>query len=99
MRALNGPVHFENDTILDLIAIQDLLDYEKLAPALKDHDILLINGWDDDLVPIEEHTIPFYRALVEHSAAKVRIEAVQDGHEFAQTKDQIVSIILGWISA
>lgn len=98
LRAPNGPVHFQDDLIPDLVAIQDLLDHEKLAPSLSDRDILLLNGWDDEIVPIEEHTIPFYRALVKNGAAKVHIAAVQDGHEFAQMKDQLVRIILDWIS-
>lgn len=98
LRVPNGPVNFKHDVVPDLIEIQDLLNYEKLAPPLRDHDILLINGWDDDLVPIEEHTIPFYRSLIVSGANKVRIEAVQDGHKFSKTKDQIVSIILDWIS-
>jgi alpha/beta superfamily hydrolase len=98
LRTPNGPVRFQDDVISELIEMQGNLNYENLVLSLKDRHILLINGWDDDLVPIEEHTIPFYRSLVENGAKKVRIEAVRDDHEFSKTKDQMVKIILNWIS-
>ena len=50
-----------------------------------------------DLSPIEEHTLPFYRSLIKNDFGKVRIEAVQDGHEFSNSKKEIVQIILGWL--
>jgi dipeptidyl aminopeptidase/acylaminoacyl peptidase len=97
LRTPKGPINYQADLIPDLIAYQDSLDYEKLAPVLKDRDILLIGGWNDDLSPIEDYQIPFYRALVENGANKVRIEAVHDGHEFSESKDQLVKIITDWL--
>jgi predicted esterase len=97
LRVPKGPVQFRNDLIQDLIENQHSFDYEKLAPQLVDRNILLIGGWDDDLTPIEEHTIPFYRALQLNGAAHVRIEAVQDGHEFSNSEDQIVQHLVNWL--
>ena len=97
LRKPDGPVNFRDDTIPELIAYQESINYELLAPHLKDRDILLVGGWDDNLTPIEDHTIPFYRALLASGALKVRIEAVQDGHEFSNSKDQIIKIVLNWL--
>ncbi|MCB9446547.1 MAG: alpha/beta fold hydrolase [Ardenticatenaceae bacterium] len=97
LRAPEGPVHFQDDLIPGLVTYQDALDHEKLAPWLHDRHVLLIGGWEDEITPIEAHTIPFYRALVKSGAAHVRIEAVQDDHEFARSKVQIVQLILDWL--
>jgi alpha/beta superfamily hydrolase len=97
LRAPQGPVNFQDDLIPDLVANQDALDHEKLAPLLNDCHILLVGGWKDDVTPIEAHTIVFYRALINNGAANVRIEAVPDDHEFSQSKEQIVQLILNWL--
>jgi len=97
LRAPTGPLNFRDDMIPGLIENQETFDYEKLAPQLKDRDILLIGGWDDDITTIEGHTLPFYRSLRENGAEKVRIEAVQDGHDFSKSKDQLVRIIKNWL--
>ncbi len=97
LRSPEGPVNFQDDLIPGLVAYQDALDHEKLASLLHDRHILLIGGWEDDITPMEAHTIPFYRALVNGGAANVRIEAVQDDHEFSRSKAQIVQFILNWL--
>jgi hypothetical protein len=97
LRSPNGPLKASENILTNLIENQDRLDYEKLAPKLIDRDILLIAGWNDDLTTIEEHTLPFYRALRVSGADRVRIEAIQDDHEFAGSKDQIVQILVNWL--
>lgn len=99
LRAPKGPVHFQDDLIADLIANQDLLDHEQLASVLSDRRILLIGGWQDDVTPIEDHTLVFYRALISQGAAQVQIEAVADDHEFAKSKEQLVQFIQDWLKA
>ncbi len=93
----NGPLKFQDDLISNLIENKDSFDYQKLAAQLTDRDILLIGGWDDDLSPIEEHTLPFFRFLVKNDVKSVRIEAVQDGHEFSNSKNEIVQLIMNWL--
>jgi fermentation-respiration switch protein FrsA (DUF1100 family) len=97
LRAPKGPLRYRDDILQELITIQPKLDSRELAPQLADRDILLIGGWDDEVVPIEDHILPFYRALVAEGAENVRIEAVQDNHEFAKSKDRLVQIILEWL--
>ncbi len=97
LRAPKGPVNFQDDLISGLIEYQDSLDSVKLAPLLKDRDMLLICAWNDDFVPIEDNTLPFYRSLLKNGADKVRIEAFQDDHEFSNSKDRIVEVVLDWL--
>jgi dienelactone hydrolase len=97
IRTPNGPVNFRDDLLKDLVENQASFDIDKLAPQLIDREILLIGGWDDHVIKIEDHMIPFYRSLVESGAKKVRIEAFQDDHEFSKSKDQLVQIILDWL--
>ena len=80
----------------DLVANQVTFDVERLRPHLTDRDILLIGGWDDRVAAIEDHMLPWYRSLVEQGAT-VRIEAFQDGHEFSESKDQLVQVISSWL--
>lgn len=97
MRAPKGSVNFQDDLIPGLVVYQDVLDHEKLAPLLHDRRILLIGGRQDEVTPIEAHTIPFYHALV-NGGADARMEIVPDDHEFSASKEQIVQIILSWLA-
>ena len=97
IRAPSGPVRFQDDLLADLIENQDAFDSEKLAPRLKDRDVLLIGGWDDGVSAIEDHILPFYRLLSEQGTS-VRIEAFQDDHEFSESRDRLAQVILSWLS-
>jgi alpha/beta superfamily hydrolase len=98
IRSPNGPINFRDDLLTDLVENQSTFDVDKIVPQLIDQEILLIGGWDDQVIRIEDHMIPFYRSLVENEAKKVRIEAVQDDHEFSKRKDQLVQIIFDWLN-
>lgn len=97
IRAPKGPVNFKDDILSDLVENLATFEIEKLVPLLKDRDILLIGGWDDRVVAIEDHILPLYRSLVE-KGTNVRIEAFQDDHEFSESKDQLVQVIVNWLS-
>jgi dienelactone hydrolase len=97
IRAPDGPVAFNDDILSDLIAIQETFDMEKLARALKEHSVLLVGGWNDSVIGIEEHLLPFYRILAANGAKKVRIAALPDDHEFSSSRDQLVRLIVDWL--
>ncbi|MFC1878674.1 alpha/beta hydrolase [Chloroflexota bacterium] len=94
----DGPIHFENDRLMDEI-IQDPTPYDLRlnAAALADRDILLIGGWDDAVVTFEDKILPVYRALKAAGADSVKITAVQDDHSFEHSINELAEIIITWI--
>lgn len=99
IRAPAGPVRFDDDLLADLMANQASLDHERVAPSLRDRDILLIGGWQDTIVPMAEHILPFHRALVESGAHRARLVTFDDDHEFLESQDQLVAVLLNWLVA
>jgi hypothetical protein len=57
----------------------------------------LMGGWNDRVVDLEEHLLPFHRLLLANGAKKARIEANPDDHEFSETRDQLVQLIVHWL--
>jgi dienelactone hydrolase len=98
IRAPNGPVKYKDDILSDLIENRVVFEIEGLIPYLIDCDVLLIGGWDDRVVAIEDHILPLYRLLAKNGA-KVRIEAFQDDHEFYKNKDRLVQVIVNWLKS
>lgn len=68
------------------------------APALVDRDILLIGGWNDGNVTIEDKILPFYRALQSAGAKQVQIAAVQDDHSFEKCGQEVLELVVQWLS-
>ena len=66
------------------------------AKQLTPKDILLIGGWDDNVVSIDQYILPLYRALQKENAAQVRMQAFQDNHGFVQSREQIAEVIIDW---
>jgi pimeloyl-ACP methyl ester carboxylesterase len=98
IRSPKGPVLFRDDLLTDLIDNRAIFDIDYLSPLLKDRDILLISGWDDSVTAIEDNILPFYRSLIKNCANKVKIEAIQDDHEFLHSRDRLVEIIMDWLN-
>lgn len=69
------------------------------ASLLADRDVLLICGWDDPMVTIEDYVLPLYRALKQEKAKNVRIEAFQDDHTFSKSRDELARSIAEWIKS
>jgi dipeptidyl aminopeptidase/acylaminoacyl peptidase len=65
-----------------------------LAPK----DILLIAGWDDGNVSIENIVLPLYRSLKNEKAMNVKIIAVPDSHSFRNSRDELTQIIIEWLN-
>ena len=97
IRKPKGAVIFQDNVLDDLKNYQETLDPLNSAAKLKEQDILLIGGWNDEISAIEDHLIPFYRALVTHGNPRVQIEALNTDHEFSNCKSQLVEIIVEWI--
>ncbi len=69
------------------------------SKALASKQLLLIGGWDDSKVTIENYILPLYRKLLEENANKITIRAFQDGHSFDNTRNELMHAILEWINS
>jgi hypothetical protein len=58
---------------------------------------LLIGGWDDSVIEIENFILPFYRLLKQNHSTTVMIQAFQDDHEFSKSKDKLIQVIVRWL--
>ena len=94
-----GPVDFGSDSraILDeLTENPDPYDLRLNAESLSDRDILLLCGWDDPYVTIEDYVLPLYRRL-KNLNAPVRIVSFQDDHVFNSSREELAHTIIDWI--
>jgi dienelactone hydrolase len=82
---------------LGIMESNSTFDLRNCAPLLAPKDILLIGGWDDRGVSIENNILPLYRALKNENARKVKITAVQDNHSFSSYREEITHTIIEWI--
>lgn len=67
------------------------------AQLLNQKKILLIGGWDDPNVSLENIILPLYRALLKEKAKNVKIAAVLDNHSFKNSKEALAQIIIKWL--
>ena len=73
-------------------------DLRLAAPRLADRRILLIGGWDDVNVKIDNHILPLYRSLRAAGADDVTMVAFQDDHGFATVRRELANVILEWMA-
>ena len=60
-------------------------------------DILLIGGWYDNDIKVEDHLIPFYRCIQESSIKRLNINIFETDHSFESVNDNLKKVILNWI--
>jgi surfactin synthase thioesterase subunit len=79
--------------------INDINNYDlvKHAKTLKNRDILLIGGWKDQQVTLEDHILPLYREFEKLGAEDVSIKVFDTDHYFANVKDELVKTLSDWI--
>jgi dienelactone hydrolase len=77
--------------------LDPIFDLRASAPRLANKEILLIGGWDDRQVTIEQIILPFYRALEKAGAKNVTITAFQDDHSFKNSRDQLARAVIDWL--
>jgi len=77
--------------------LDPIFDLRASAPRLAGKEILLIGGWNDRQVTIEQYVLPFYRALEKAGARNVTIRAVQDDHYFRNTQEHVAREVIDWL--
>lgn len=102
LKSPDGPVRFAKGGTPSEVArikMDPKYDLIKMAPLLKEKDILIICGWDDQQVKIENNILPFYRALKKENAKNVKMIAFQDNHLFINSRTEVAEKIIDWIQA
>ena len=99
LRRPEGPVWFEGKSIIanELLPNLDVFDLLEQAPLLVNKDILIIGGWDDPNVTMENHILPLYRRLQALGSTRISIKGYQDGHEFTHSRRQLATDLADWI--
>jgi pimeloyl-ACP methyl ester carboxylesterase len=78
-RAPDGPVRFDLEAGLrELAEHQDMFGLREDSSHLADRSILLLGGWDDSQVTVEDVLLPLYRSLKGAGALDVTLLAYQD---------------------
>jgi hypothetical protein len=97
-QAPEGPARFDVEASLrELAAHQDVFGLGENAARLADRSILLVGGWEDTSVTIEQQVLPFYRALKEAGAEDVTFLVYHDDHGFDQVRERMADDIRNWI--
>jgi len=97
-RSPEGPARFDFDAGLkELVDHQDVYGLRENAANLADRSILLLGGWEDEQVTIDQFLLPLYRALRGAGAAKVTFLVYHTDHDFSNVRQQLASDIAGWL--
>jgi pimeloyl-ACP methyl ester carboxylesterase len=97
-RSPEGPARFDLESSLqELVDHPDVYGLRENAVNLADRSILLIGGWEDEEVTIEQYLLPLYRALRGAHAAKVTILVYHTDHEFSNVRQRLASDISEWL--
>jgi len=94
----NGPLKCDTEAHSKLFLSNiDRYDQIKHADSLKNREILLLGGWKDKSVVLEEHILPLYRKLQELKAENVKIQVFDTNHSFKNVRDELTNTIENWI--
>lgn len=93
-----GPIKSNIDSVFEKwISNEDNYDQVKHADALKDRDILLLGGWKDQNIVLEEHILPLYRKLQELKTEHIKIQVFDTNHGFGNVRQELAETIEKWI--
>jgi uncharacterized protein len=67
------------------------------APLLAGRSILLVGGWEDVVVTIDQTVLPFYRALKKGGTTDITFLTYHDGHQFVSVKERLSSDVSAWL--
>jgi len=79
--------------------LDPIFDLRASAPRLADREILVVGGWNDRQVTIDQYILPFYRALEKAGAKRVTIRVFQDGHDFKGNREPLARTIVDWLKS
>jgi dipeptidyl aminopeptidase/acylaminoacyl peptidase len=68
------------------------------ATRVADCSILLIGGWEDSNVTVEQTVLPYYRALKKAGAQDVTFLVYHTDHTFLSVSQRLASDIRDWLN-
>ena len=98
--APEGPARFDVEAGLkELVNRPDIYGLRENAANLADRSILLIGGWEDEQLTVEQYLLPLYRALRSAGAAKVTFLVYHTDHDFSNVnvRQRLASDIAAWL--
>ena len=97
-KAPEGPIRFEvSDCVRELAENQDVYGLIENASNLSNRSILLIGGWEDVSVTIDNMLLPFYRALKSTGTTDVTFIVYHATHGFGSVRDRLTKDLCRWI--
>ncbi len=98
--APDGPIRFSTEyTMNELKENQDTYGLIRNADKLAKKDILILGGWEDVNVTVDNTLLPFYRALKKEGADDVTFIVYHTNHGFGNVRKQLQEDILKWINS
>ena len=82
---------------MKIIESNPTYDLRYCAPLLTDKNILLIGGWEDINVTIDDKLLPLYRALKNEKIDNVEFIVYHTSHSFLNVRDELAKSIYNWI--
>ncbi len=95
--AAQGLIRPANGADRELLDHVDKYDVRVRAPLLADRQILLVAGLDDQTTVMEDHMLPFYRALQREGTQDMRFISYKADHSFGNVHDQIANQLVDWM--
>ena len=84
-------------TLNELRRTGNVYALRETAPAVADRSILLVGGWEDGTVTVEQTVLPYYRALKKAGAQDVRFLVYHADHRFGSVSQRLASDIRDWL--
>lgn len=81
--------------------LENSIEYDLLthADALARKRLLIVGGWKDQQVTLEETVLPLVRGLRSAGAAHVAAATLDDDHSFEATRSSLHGLVLDWLNS
>ncbi len=93
-----GPATIDvEETLTELAEGQEMYGLQENAARLADRRILLLGGWEDQQVSVEDILLPLYRKLKANGAGDVTFRVYHCDHGFTPVREQLSDDVSSWI--
>jgi len=82
---------------MKIIELNPTYDLRYCAPLLAKKNILLIGGWEDVNVTIDDLLLPLYRSLKNEGNENVEFIVYHTTHSFSNIRDKLAEDIIEWV--